>query len=202
MNKSICALAVFAAIAAPAVAQEAPTRDAAKVGPGSYIVENNHTRVMFKVSHFGLTEYWGEFADVSGTLKLDPKSVDRSALDVKVATASVTTKSPKLVDELKGDQWLDAAKFPDITFKSTKVEKTGADTANVLGDLTLHGVTRPVTFVAKLIGAGMNPVSKTYTTGFEVSGTVKRSDFGVKAYVPYIGDEVDLVIAGAFEKQG
>ena len=113
----------------------------------------------------------------------------------------MTTKSPKLVDELKGDKWLDAAKYPDITFKSTKVVKTGADTATVVGDLTMHGVTKPVTLEAKFNAAGPNPMSKVFTAGFEVSGTIKRSDFGVKTLVPIIGDEVQLMIDGAFEKQ-
>ena len=202
MNKILPALAIVAAVAVPAFAQHAPAKDPAKVESGAYAVDPNHTQVMFKVSHMGFTAYHGDFNDVSGTLNLEPKSPEKSSLDVKVATASVLTKSAKLTDELKGDQWLDAAKYPDITFKSSKVVKTGAETAKVTGDLTLHGVTQPVTLDARFIAAGTNPLSKAYTAGFEISGKIKRSDFGVKTYVPMIGDEVDLVISGAFEKQG
>ena len=200
MLKLLPAFGLLALAAAPALGQALVTNPA-NVDAGAYNLEPNHTRVAFKVSHFGFTSYSGEFNDVSGKLDLDPKNPDASAVDVKVATGSVTTKSQKLVDELKGDQWLDAARFPDITFKSTKVVKTGVDTAKVTGDLTFHGVTRPVTLDARFNAAGVNPVDKAYTAGFEIAGKIKRSDFGVKAYVPMIGDEVDLVIDGAFEKQ-
>ena len=106
----------------------------------------------------------------------------------------------KLKEELDGDQWLDAAKYPDITFKSTKVAKTGADTAKVTGEFTLHGVTKPLTLNVKFNGAGTNPLDKTYTSGFEATGMIKRSDYGVKTYVPLIGDDVDIMISAAFEK--
>ena len=88
-----------------------------------------------------------------------------------------------------------------MTFKSTRVEKTGATTAQVTGDLTLHGVTKPVTLQARFFGFGANPFNKKPTVGFEVTGKIKRSDFGVTKYVPMIGDEVDLSISAPFEKQ-
>ncbi len=113
----------------------------------------------------------------------------------------MTTTSAKLTDELKGDQWLDAGKYPTMTFVSTKVAPAGKDHAKVTGDLTLHGVTKPVTLDVTLVGAGANPLNKKYTVGFEATGTLKRSEFGVKTYVPLIGDELHLTIAGAFERQ-
>ena len=149
----------------------------------------------------GFSNYAGGFSDVSGTLELQPKNPSAAKLSVKIPVASVTTTSAKLTDELKGDQWLDAAKFPDMTFVSTKVTPAGKDHAKVTGDLTLHGVTKPVTLDVTLVGAGVNPLSKKYTVGFEATGTLKRSEFGVKTYVPLIGDELHLTIAGAFEKQ-
>ena len=108
--------------------------------------------------------------------------------------------SDKLKEELVGPEWLDAAKYPDITFKSTKVVKTGADTADVMGDFTLHGVTKPLTLKVKFNAAGVNPADKAYTAGFEATGMIKRTDFGVKTYAPYIGDEVAIDIAAPFEK--
>ena len=119
-----------------------------------------------------------------------------------VAADSVYTPSDKLTGELKSADWLDAAKFPAMTFTSTKIEKTGDTTAKVTGNLTLHGVTKPVTLDAKLFGVGPNPFNKKLTVGFEVTGTIKRSDFGVTKYVPMIGDDVDLNISAPFEKQG
>ncbi|EHP82229.1 YceI family protein [Methylorubrum extorquens DSM 13060] len=149
----------------------------------------------------GFSNYAGGFSDVSGSLTLDPKNPAASKLSVKIPVASVTTTSAKLTDELKGDQWLDAGKYPTMTFVSTKVAPAGKDHAKVTGDLTLHGVTKPVILDVTLVGAGANPLNKKYTVGFEATGTLKRSEFGVKTYVPLIGDELHLTIAGAFERQ-
>ncbi len=197
---STAALAVM--LAGSAIAQSAPKTEPAKVESGAYKVDPNHTQVVFGVSHFGFTTYYGLFTDASGTLDLDPTKPADSKLDVTIKTGSVAVPNSKLQDELKGDKWLDASKFPDTTFKSTKVTKTGASTATVTGDLTLHGITKPLTLDVTYVNAGPNPLSKAYTAGFEAKGKIKRSDFGVKTYVPMVGDEVDLMISGAFEHQG
>ncbi|GJE49363.1 Protein YceI [Methylobacterium tardum] len=200
--KSILASGLLALlVATPVLAQTPPTRDPAQIQAGTYAVDPGHTQVGWRVSHMGFSNYAGGFSDVSGTLELQPKNPAAAKLSVKIPVASVTTTSAKLTDELKGDQWLDAAKFPDMTFVSTKVAPAGKDHAKVTGDLTLHGVTKPVTLDVTLVGAGVNPLSKKYTVGFEATGTLKRSEFGVKTYVPLIGDELHLTIAGAFEKQ-
>jgi len=200
--KSILASGLLALlVATPVLAQTPPTRDPAQIQAGTYAVDPGHTQVGWRVSHMGFSNYAGGFSDVSGTLELQPKNPAAAKLSVKFPVASVTTTSAKLTDELKGDQWLDAAKFPDITFVSTKVAPAGKDHAKVTGDLTLHGVTKPVTLDVTLVGAGVNPLSKKVTVGFEATGTLKRSEFGVKTYVPLIGDDLHLTIAGAFEKQ-
>lgn len=201
MSKLLTTVLLGAVLAGPAMAQTPGTPDPAKVEAGTYSVEPSHARVRFSVNHFGFTNYSGDFNKTSGTLILNPAKPTESKLDVTVATDSVTTPSDKLTGELKSADWLDAGKYPDITFKSTKVEKTGATTAKVTGDLTLHGVTKPVTLSAKFFGAGPNPFNKKLTTGFEVTGKIKRSEFGVTKYVPMVGDEVDLTIEAPFEKQ-
>ena len=188
-------------LAGPALAQTAPTRDPAQIQGGNYAVDPGHTQVGWRVSHMGFSNYAGGFSDVSGSLTLDPKNPAASKLSVKIPVTSVTTTSTKLTDELKGDQWLDAGKFPEMTFVSTKVTPAGKDHAKVTGDLTLHGVTKPVTLDVTLVGAGTNPLNKKTTVGFEATGTIKRSEFGVKTYVPLIGDDLHLTIAGAFERQ-
>lgn len=170
------------------------------VTPGAFVVEPGHTQVMFSVAHMGFTNYGGVFSKASGSLKLDPKALTATALDVTVPVESVSTTSAKLDEELRGDQWLNAAKYPTMHLQSTRITRTGPSTATIAGALTLHGVTRPVTLKARFIGAGVDPLSKAYTVGFEVSGVIKRSDFGVKTYVPLIGDDVDLKINAAFVK--
>jgi polyisoprenoid-binding protein YceI len=168
--------------------------------PGSYKVESYHTQVGFSISHFGFTNYSGLFSGATGTLQLDPAKLGTSKLDISIPVESITTTVAKLNDELKGDKWFDTAKFPQATFVSTRVVPT-ADGANVTGNLTLHGITKPVVLHVRFIGAGVNPLDKAYTVGFEATGTIKRSDFGVTTYLPAVGDEVQLNIAGAFEQQ-
>ena len=182
------------------VLAQAPASTPAAVQPGSYTVEPVHTRILFAVSHFGFSTWYGEFSGASGALTLDPSKIASSQVDIAVPAASISTNNVKLDAELKGDKWFDVAKYDTIRFHSTCVTRTSANTADIFGDLTLHGVTRPVTLKAKFNAAGANPLSKAYTIGFEISGDIKRSDFGVTTYVPLIGDDVHLIISAAFEK--
>ncbi len=195
------AAALVLAAAVPALAQVA-SHEPSQVQAGTYAIDPAHTQLGFGVSHMGFTTYYGHFSDASGTLELTPKNPAGSRLSVSVPTMSVSTTSEKLDGELKGEQWFDAAKYPAITFVSTGVVPSGHGEAKVAGNLTMHGVTKPVTFDAKFVGAGINPLDKKYTVGFAITGVVSRSEFGIKTYVPLIGDEVAITISGAFEKQG
>ncbi|MBB2191023.1 polyisoprenoid-binding protein [Gluconacetobacter azotocaptans] len=172
------------------------------VQAGSYKVDAAHTQIIFSTLHFGFTLYSGIFSGVTGTLQLDPAHPTAARLDITVPVDSVTTTSAKLTGELKGTDWLDAGTYPTATFTSTNVTPTGLGSATIAGKLTLHGVTKPVVLHAHYVDAGVNPMDKAYTVGFQGTATIRRSDFGVKTYVPMIGDEVTLTIAGAFEKQG
>ncbi len=202
MKTSFLSALVLAVAISGSVAAQTPAKPAVKIEPGAYAIDPYHTQVTFAVSHMGFTEFRGRLGNASGTLQLDPASPAKSTFDVTVPTDSVNTPVDKLTDELKGDQWLDAKANPTITFKAKSVTVTGPQTAKVTGDLTLHGVTKPLTLDAKLYGSGVNPLDKKFTVGFELAGKVKRSDFGVKTYLPLIGDDVDLTISAAFEKQG
>jgi polyisoprenoid-binding protein YceI len=182
----------------PATQAAGPGLGSAKAG--SYKVDSYHTQVGFSVSHFGFTNYSGLFSGATGALQLDTARLSAAKLDISLQVDSITTTVTKLTDELKGDKWFDTAKYPTATFASTKVVST-ANGATVTGNLTLHGVTKPVVLEVRFIGAGVNPIDKAYTVGFEATTTIKRSDFGVTTYVPAIGDEVQLNIAGAFEQQ-
>ncbi|AWN55359.1 polyisoprenoid-binding protein [Methylobacterium sp. 17Sr1-1] len=200
---SVLALGLVAglALAAPAGAQGAATRDPAQIPAGTYVVDPGHTQAVFTVNHFGFSQYTGLFSDVSGTLELQPAKPADSRLKVTIPVKSLYTPSQHMLDSLKSDKFLDVAQFPEMTFTSTKVTPEGKDKAKVVGDLTLHGVTKPVTLEVTLVGAGANPMNKKQTVGFEAKGTLKRSDFGVKAFVPAVSDEVHLVLNGAFERK-
>ena len=196
LSRAAIALACLT-LAGSAVAQSA---DPQAVQGGTYNVEPAHTRILFSVLHLGFTHYFGDFTGVSGKLNLDPKNVSAASVKVSFPTDSVSTTNAKLDGELKGDQWLDAAADPTISFASTQVTPTGPRTARIVGDLTLHGVTHPVTLDATFNAAGPNALSHKYTIGFDAVGHLNRSDFGVKTYVPLISDNVDIIISAAFER--
>lgn len=193
-------------LAMPTVAQMPTTPpgapDPARVKPGTYQVEPGHSQVLFGVDHLGFTNYFGMFSGVSGTLTIDPAKPASAVVDVTIQVATVKTSSAKLDEELVSPQFFDAAKFPTMRFRSTKVtiDPRDARQATVAGELTLHGVTRPVTVEARFHGAGANMRSKGTAIGFEGRARVKRSEFGVTYGVPIVGDEVTVIIAAAFEK--
>jgi polyisoprenoid-binding protein YceI len=204
--KSAAALAALAALLALPTAvlaqggPPAPNPDPSAVPAGAYKLEPTHARILWQVSHMGLSEWFGDFALPTGTATFDPKNPAADKVDITINTASVSTTNAVLDGELKAADWFDAAQFPTITFKSTQVTPTGPGTADVTGDLTLHGVTKPVTLKVKFRAGGLNMMDKAYTAGFDATTAIKRSDFGVKKYVPLIGDDVQITISAPFEK--
>ena len=193
MGVSTLAWPASAPIAAP---------DFAAVQPGDYAVEPTHTRILFSLSHLGFSTWYGDFSHAGGAAKIDPAHPAASSVEVSVPIASISTTNTTLDEELKGADWFDAAKFPTMTFKSRQISVTGPNQGQIVGDLTLHGVTRPVTLHVKFHGAGANPLSHAYTAGFDATGVIKRGDFGVTKYLPMVGDDVTLIISAAFERKG
>ena len=199
MSRFAPAAALLLLHAASATAAGPANPDPTAVIAGSYAVEPIHSRVQFSVSHMGFTHWNGDFSGASGSLRIDPRNVAASKVAISIPTASISTTNTVLDGELKSADWFDAAQFPTIRFASTAVVPTGPDTADITGDLTFHGITRPVVLAARFNGAGINPIDKAYTLGFDATTTIKRSDWGVKTYVPMIGDETIVRISAAFE---
>lgn len=207
MRKLLLTLPLFAAV--PLIAQSAPqvpgTADVSSVAAGTYTADANHSMVGWQVSHFGFNDYLGLFGDVSGTLSLDPANPNAAKVDVTIPVSKVTTPSAGLTGHLlragkdggKPDFFGPAP--ADARFVSTSVVANGT-AAKITGDLTLNGVTKPVTLDAKFAGAGINPYNKKATVGFHAMGTINRSDFGVNYGIPMVADEVRLHITVAFEK--
>ena len=195
---AITAFLAAAVVPHQAVAQEIAAKNPGAVRAGSYSIEPNHTQVEFSITHFGFSNFLGMFSGASGTLELDPAKIDRARLEVTVPIETVLTTSVPLNGLLKGEQWFNAPKFPTATFVSTKVTQSADDAATIAGNLTLHGVTKPVTLEAKLVGSGVNPLDKAYTVGFDGVVKIKRSDFGLDQYVVFFSDNVDLRITAAF----
>ena len=200
---TLAAVASLLVLPAQVLAQGAgPALDPSAAQAGAYKLEGTHARVVWQVSHLGFSEWFGDFSHATGTATFDPKSKAGAGdtVNISIPVASVTTTNTTLDGELKSADWFDAAKFPTITFKSTKVMTTGLATADVAGDLTFHGVTRPVVLKVKFRAAGENPMTKHYTVGFDASTEIKRSDFGVNKYAGMLGDDVQITISAPFEK--
>ncbi len=194
------ALSVIVA-GSPATAQMAApgAPDISRVAAGTYAADPAHSQIAWSLNHFGFTTYDGLFGGAMGTLTLDPAHPATAMVAITVPIAGLVTTVPALNDHLKSPDFFDAAKFPTATFTSTAVTIRGTQ-ARIVGTLMLHGISRPVTLDARFVGAGVNPLTKKATVGFAATATVKRSDFGMTAYLPALGDEVALHINAAFER--
>lgn len=161
----------------------------------TYKVDPAHAFAMFKVSHFGWSNNWGRFNDVTGSIDFDKADVTKSKVSITIKTASVDTNHDKRDAHLRSPDFFNAKEFPEMKFVSTKIDKTGDKTANVTGNLTLLGVTKPVTLSVTWNKEGPHFRNKDKIhTGFSATGTIKRSDFGMKKFVPAIGDTITLFL--------
>ncbi|KTE04458.1 hypothetical protein ATE68_02100 [Sphingopyxis sp. H038] len=181
--------------------------DKTRVTAGTYAADAGHTMVVWEVDHLGFSKYTGIFGDVTGTLVIDPKNLAAAKVDVTIPVAKVTTASAGLTSHLLragkdgGKPDFFGAAPADAKFVSTSVVlDSDGDEAKVTGNLTLNGVTKPVTLDVDFHGAGMG-MNKKETIGFQAETTIKRSDFGVSMGIPYVSDAVELEIHAAFEKQ-
>jgi polyisoprenoid-binding protein YceI len=160
----------------------------------TYQIDPVHSSVLFKVRHLNITDLYGRFDDISGTVTLDPANAADDSLDLQIKTDSIDTHNDKRNQDLKSPDFLNAKQFPTITFKSTKVEKAGDDTYNVTGNLTFRGVTKPVSLQFKKTGEGKG-MKDEYRAGGETQFTIKRSDFGMNFMQGVAGDDVTLIIS-------
>ena len=161
----------------------------------TYTIDGGHTQANFTWTHFGFSNPTGGFDNIAGTITYDADHPEKSSVEVTIAIDSLNTHVADLDTHLKKPDFFDAAQFPTATFKSTRVVAAAAkDNFKVSGDLTIHGVTKPVTLDAKLNRAAVHPMTNQPTIGFDGSVTIKRSDFGIAAYVPNVSDEIRIHI--------
>jgi polyisoprenoid-binding protein YceI len=180
MHKILLA-ALAAAFATPAIGAE------------SYTVDSRHTYPMWEISHYGWSTQRGRFNEVSGKIVLD-RAAKTGNVEIAIKTASVDTGIAKWDEQMMSEDFFNAAKFPTISFKASKIVFSGDKPASIPGELTLVGVTKPVTLTVTGFGCGTNPVNKKEICGADAYAAIKRSDFGIVKYLPGISDEVRLVI--------
>jgi len=162
--------------------------------PETYALDPHHANINWNANHFGFSNPSGHFNVSKGTLVLDEAKPEASKVDVTIDVAGLATGIPEFDKHLKSADFLNTDKYPTATFKSTKVEVTSKETAKVTGNLTLHGVTKPVTLAMKLNKIAPNPMTQKKTAGFSGAIVLKRSEFGIDKYVPNISDEVVIRI--------
>jgi polyisoprenoid-binding protein YceI len=194
---------VFAALALSARSSEAVSVavDPKQVPAGSYEVEPRHTQVVFAISHFGLTDFYGRFDKVSGTLSFNPTALSNSAVSISIDTASVDTPNAQLNSEIQAPAIFDSAHFPAATFKSTSIARTGPNSGRITGDLTLKGITKPVTLEVTYNGGLKSPMGgSAYLIGFHATTTIRRSDFNMTStmWSPLVGDDAKLTVEALF----
>ena len=167
---------------------------AAAAAPLTYKIDANHTDVVASWSHFGFSNPVAHFGQVDGSITYDPAKPSASSVEVTIPLAGLNSHVAAFDEHLRSEDFFDAAKYPTITFKSTKVEAAGDKKLKVSGDLTVHGVTKPVVLDVTINKVGEQPMAKRAAAGFDASTTIKRSDFGIAKYVPNVSDEVTIHI--------
>jgi len=159
----------------------------------TYKIDPVHTSVMFRAKHVNTGYVWGRFKDVSGTFVLDDADASKSSFVVEIPVASIESNNEKRNAHLKSPDFFNAAQYPTISFKSTSVKKGEGKSYEVTGDLTLHGVTKPVTLTVNLVGTGEFPPGA-HRAGLDTTFSVKLSDFQIKGLPGAVDDEIHLIV--------
>jgi polyisoprenoid-binding protein YceI len=162
--------------------------------PVDYKIDPTHTATVFTWNHFGFSTPSANFSDIQGTISVDNAKPADSSVNVTIPLSSLNTNVKALDEHLKTPDFFDAEKYPNITFKSTKVQALGKNKYKITGNLTVKDVTKPVVLDAVLNKQGEHPMTKAQSIGFNATTSFNRSAFGVGAYVPNVGDKITVNI--------
>ncbi|WP_299814027.1 YceI family protein [uncultured Roseibium sp.] len=160
--------------------------------PVAYDFDKSHANLAFSYNHLGYSTTEGRFGEWDGTLLIDKETPANSSIEFTIDVSSLDTFFPDRDAHFLSADFFDVEKYPQATFKSTKVEKTGDNQLEVTGDLTIKDITKPATLIVDVTAIGEHPMAKKEAAGFAVSTVLKRSDYGMDMYVPYVGDEVTV----------
>ncbi|WP_336165263.1 YceI family protein [Acinetobacter ursingii] len=162
--------------------------------PVDYKIDPTHTATVFSWNHFGFSTPSANFSDIQGVIKVDNAKPANSSVEVTIPVSSVNTNVTALDKEFQEEGWFNAAKYPNITFKSTKVETKDKKHFKITGNLTVKGITKPVVLDAVLNKQGEHPMAKVPAIGFNATTSFNRSEFGIGNYVPNVGDKITVNI--------
>ena len=171
------------------------------LAPGSYQIDKQHTSVLFKINHMGMSTFVGRFNTIEASLEFNPSHMENAKLSAVINIASLDVNNKDLEETLRGSSWFDASAYPQASFTTNKVELISDNRAKFSGDLTLHGVTAPIVLDVVFNGGGDNMLTGRYTLGFTATTQFKRSRFGIDYLIPAIADEVNVEVFAEFQKQ-
>jgi polyisoprenoid-binding protein YceI len=166
----------------------------------TWAIDPVHTIVSFAAKHMGIATFRGNFRTFEGTITLDEASPANSSVNVTIKTDSINVPGERFIGHMISPDWLDAEKFPEITFRSTRVEKQDDTHYNVIGDLTLHGVTREVVLATEYYGQSVHPFSKRTHSAFHADTEINREDYGItwntvlESGLKYVGERVQIIL--------
>jgi len=191
MKRTISAAAIFIALTAFTLAGKTWKNDPA------------HSQLVFTVAHMGISDVSGTFNDLQATISTSKTNLSDASIELTAKVASIDTRVEQRDTHLRSADFLDAEKYPEISFKSTGIKPAGKNRYKLSGDLTLHGVTRPVTLDLLYRGTAQNPVNKKQSAGYKVTGTISRKAFkvGDKFPAPLLGDAIAISADGEFQEE-
>lgn len=168
---------------------------AALAEPEAYVLDASHSQILFSYDHLGYSTTWGMFSGFEGNIQFDQEDPANSAVTVSFPVRSMFTGWEGRFDHFMSADFFGAEEDEMVTFTSTSIEVTGDSTANIIGDLTLNGVTKPVTLAAVLNQTGDHPMANQPWAGFNATTTLVRSEFNIGAFAPFVSDEVQVQIS-------
>lgn len=200
MRLGVAGLFCLAVAAALSTNAATVSKDPGQAPNGTYVIDTAHSQVLFSILHLGLTDYFGRFDRISGSLNYDGNQPERSSLAITIDTTSIDTPIDRITDALKSI--FRTLQYPTATFKSTTIARTGPDTGEITGMLTIKDVTKPVTLSVRFNGSERSLLIGGYALGFQASTIIRRSDFGLDNAIwsAFVGDDVRLTIEAMFDQ--
>jgi len=168
---------------------------AAAAAPATYTLDPSHSQIVFDYTHLGFSTTTGMYSGFEGTIQFDAEDPAASSVEVSFPTASLFTGWDARTQHFLTEDFFGAEANPEISFKSTGIEVTGEKTGKITGDLTINGVTKSVVLDAEMTQLGEHPMEKKPWVGFNATTEIKRSDFDMGMYAPYVSDEVQIAIS-------
>jgi polyisoprenoid-binding protein YceI len=198
---ALLATTVFTAVHAADFKFTPPSPDYHTAEAGTYVADPHHSSVTWRISHMGLSNFTGRFNNVDARLTFNPQNPTAVRMEGKVELSHIDTGNPTLDSTLKGSQFFDAKDFPDIKLVATGLEIVSPNRGRLQTEVTMHGITRPVTFDVTFHGHAKNFEGKE-SLGFSAHAILKRSAFNMGGFIPMVGDDVDIWLESEFNKKG